>query len=57
MGGAFGMMWERDSCATVPGKREDESQIGRRRRRWEGEIKIVSKKWDWRACTEFVCLR
>jgi hypothetical protein len=50
-------MWEKDSCTIVSGKREGESQLGRRKRRWNVDIKIVSKKWDGRACTGSICVR
>ena len=50
-------MWQGDACTILTGKREGKSQLGRRRRRWEGDIKIFSKKWDGSACTGFICLR
>jgi hypothetical protein len=41
-------MWEnRGACRVLIGESEGERQLGRRRRKLEGNVIIVFKKWYW----------
>jgi len=42
----------RDVYRALVGKREGKRPLGRPRRRWEDNIKMIFKKWDGEAWTE-----
>jgi len=58
MGGACSTYGKRRGAYRVlVVKSEGKRPLGRPRRRWEDNIKIVNRKWDVWAWTGLVCLR